>query len=55
MKHLVWGLLSMLLGIFFLASALLLNKLSVTSTLIYGALFGSYGIYRLKQYYEAKA
>lgn len=54
MKHLVWGLLSTLIGIFFLASALFLNKVSVTNTLIYGALFVAYGIYRLKQHYEAK-
>ena len=54
MKHLVWGILSSLIGAFFMLSVLVLNIPSVATTILYGAVFLGYGVYRIKQYYDVK-
>ena len=54
MKHLVWGILSLLIGTFLLVGALVLAHVSVGTNLIYGGIFIAYGVYRLNQHSNAK-
>lgn len=50
MQHMIWGILSLTLGLFLLLAALLLVKDMAGRDLVYGALFVAYGIYRLYKY-----
>ena len=54
MKHLIWGLLGISIGVFLLLAALVLANVSVETNLICGGLFVAYGSYRLKQYFTEK-
>ena len=54
MKHLIWGVLSISIGVFLLLAAVVLAKVSVGTNLIYSGIFVAYGSYRLKQYFKEK-
>jgi len=54
MKHLIWGLLGISIGVFLLLAALVLANVSVGENLIYGGIFVAYGSYRLNQYFKEK-
>lgn len=52
MKHLIWGSLSAVIGVFLLISSLVLANVTIGTNLIYGGIFVAYGIYRINQYRE---
>jgi hypothetical protein len=54
MRHLVWGVLGLLIGGFLLFSALVVSKASDLRPIIYGAIFVGFGIYHINKYLEAK-
>jgi hypothetical protein len=54
MKHLIWGVLGISIGVFLLLAALVLANVSVGENLIYGGIFVAYGSYRLNQYFKEK-
>jgi len=54
MKHLIWGVIGISIGVFLLLAALVLANVSVGENLIYGGIFVAYGSYRLNQYFKEK-
>ena len=54
MKHLIWGVVSISIGLYLFLAALVLANVSVGTNLIYGGIFVAYGSYRLKQYFKEK-
>ncbi len=54
MKHLVWGIISLLLGAYLLIAALLIPKTATPSSLIIGTVFVLHGIYRFNLYFQTK-
>lgn len=54
MKHLAWGSVSMVIGIFLLVAALVPANVPVVTDIAYGSIFVAYGIYRLNQYRVAR-
>ena len=54
MKHLIWGVLGISIGVFLLLAAIVLANVSVGTNLIYGGIFVAYGVYRLNQYFKEK-
>jgi hypothetical protein len=54
MRHLVWGVLGLLIGGLFLFSALAVSKAPDFRPIIYGLIFVVFGIYRINKYLEEK-
>lgn len=54
MKHLIWGILGLSIGVFLLFAALALTDVTVITNIVYGGLFVGYGVYRLHRYIETK-